>query len=266
MKRYILSLLLLTVLTNSNANIPLKDTTSLVTIETKFGEIVIKLYNETPLHKANFIKLIQDSIYENLLFHRVIKGFMIQGGDPDSKNAKPNQLLGEGGLNYTVPAEFNKIIFHKRGVLAAARESDKINPLKASSSTQFYIVQGKTFTLLQLSMLEQKRNQLILNEKARQFFEFEQKQQTDTSKINIKIYQDSALNKAQRYLKENPFSFTEEQKHAYTNVGGAPHLDGNYTVFGEVITGMEIIDIIANLPTDQNDRPKEDIKFKIKIK
>jgi cyclophilin family peptidyl-prolyl cis-trans isomerase len=141
-----------------------------------------------------------------------------------------------------------------------------INPLKASSSTQFYIVQGKIFTLSQLSILEQKRNQAILNEKAKQFFESEQRQLNDTSKVNIKIYQDSALNKAKKYLKENSFSFTEEQKQAYTNLGGAPHLDGNYTVFGEVIQGIEIVDIIANLPTDQNDRPTEDVKFKIKIK
>lgn len=218
-----------------------------VIILTNYGNIVLELYNETPKHRDNFIKLIKDSIYKDLLFHRVIKNFMIQGGDPDSRFAKPGQLLGEGGLDYTVPSEFRSDIFHKRGSLAAARESDLTNPLKASSSTQFYIVQGKKFNTRDLDLLEEKINRAKLLNKLRE--------------INATTREDTI--KARKYVSKHKFRFSSSQRRTYMKEGGTPHLDQNYTVFGEVKEGMEVVDKIANLQTDSNDRPLQDIRFTI---
>ncbi|KQR71910.1 peptidylprolyl isomerase [Pedobacter sp. Leaf176] len=191
-----------------------------VLIKTSFGECIVKLYNETPLHRDNFLKLSKEGYYNGTLFHRVIKDFMIQGGDPDSKNAKPDSLLGEGGPKYTVPAEFRDSLFHKKGVLAAAREGDVVNPLKASSGSQFYLVQGKVFTDEQLNSLEEKR------------------------------------------LK---FKIPEWQRQVYKTIGGTPHLDRNYTVYGEIVVGLDIVDKIAAVLTDKNNRPKQDVKMDITI-
>lgn len=185
-----------------------------VKIETSMGTIVVELYNETPKHRDNFIKLVQKGFYDGTLFHRVIREFMIQGGDPDSKNAKKGAILGNGGPGYTIPAEFKSHLFHKKGALAAARLGDDINPKKESSGSQFYIVQGRKFTVDQLKMYE--------------------------VRLNTK--------------------FSEEQIKAYTTVGGAPHLDGSYTVFGQVVNGLDVVDKIASVPTDQYDRPLEDVK------
>jgi len=190
-----------------------------ILITTKFGEIKIKLYNETPKHRDNMIKLVSEKFYDGTLFHRVIKNFMIQGGDPDSKNAPAGKLLGNGGTGYTIPAEFNSKFFHKKGALAAARMGDNVNPTKASSGSQFYIVQGQIFTKDQLLSME-----MSLGKK-----------------------------------------FTPQQIEAYTTIGGAPHLDGEYTVFGEVYEGLDIIDKIASVKTDKYDRPIEDISMTIKI-
>lgn len=195
--------------------------TTTVVVTTEYGEILIKLYNETPLHKENFIKLIKEGYYNDLLFHRLIKGFMIQGGDPNSKNASPGEMLGQGGPGYTVPAEILPQYFHKKGVLAAARKGDNVNPGKASSGSQFYIVQGKVYTKEELS-------QFVIQNKHK--------------------------------------AFTEEEIAAYTTVGGTPHLDGGYTVFGEVVKGMEVLEKLMNEPTDSYDRPVKDIKFTIKLK
>ena len=186
-----------------------------VELQTTYGNIVVLLYDDTPLHRDNFIKLVNDGVYNGVLFHRVIDGFMIQGGDPDSKNAKPGQLLGEGDLGYNIKAEFRQEHFHKRGALAAAREGDQENPQKESSSCQFYIVQGRTWSDAELSMIEN------------------------------------------RYKKH----FTDEQRESYRTVGGAPHLDGDYTVYGEVVEGMDIVDRIATAKRDSFDRPIEDIKI-----
>lgn len=186
-----------------------------ILMETSMGKITLMLYDETPLHRDNFIKLVKEHYYDGLLFHRVIKEFMIQGGDPDSRNAAPGKRLGEGGPDYTIPAEFHPALFHKKGALAAARLSDNINPKKESSGSQFYIVQGKIFTQEQLDMYEKR--------------------------MGIK--------------------FSPEQRKAYTTTGGTPHLDGSYTVFGEVIEGLEIVDKIAAVQTDKNDRPIEDVKI-----
>jgi cyclophilin family peptidyl-prolyl cis-trans isomerase len=191
-----------------------KDRKMHVAITTTKGLIVVKLYDETPLHKDNFLKLVKSNFYDSLLFHRVIRDFMVQTGDPDSKNATQNKMLGNGGLNYTVPAEFKPNLFHKKGALAAARNN---NPAKASSSCQFYFVQG-----------------VVFNE----------------STIEVA----KARNRW-------PATITEAQKQVYKTIGGTPHLDQNYTVFGEVVQGLEIIDNIAKTPTGNADRPQEDIRI-----
>lgn len=192
------------------------DKTYYVLIETQYGNMKVKLYNETPLHRDNFLKLVREGFYDDLLFHRVIRNFMIQGGDPESKNAKPGQMLGSGTLGYRVPAEFNPALFHKKGALAAARDN---NPEKASSSCQFYLVQGNVWDDKGLEMM------------------------------------------SMRFGKK----FTEEQVKAYKTIGGTPHLDMDYTVFGEVEEGLEVIDRIAAVATAPGDRPLEDVKMKISI-
>lgn len=191
-----------------------------VKIATDKGTVFIKLYNETPLHRDNFIKIAKDGVLNGTLFHRVIKEFMIQGGDPESKNALPDSQLGNGGLPYTVKAEFNDSLFHKKGVLAAAREGDSSNPEKASSSTQFYIVQGK-------------------------------------------VWNDSTLNATEE--KRLKFKIPEWQRQVYKTIGGTPHLDRNYTVYGEVVKGLEMVDAIANEPTGTGNRPKTDIKMTVTV-
>lgn len=187
----------------------------MIQIETTKGKITVKLYNETPLHRDNFVKLVKEKYYDGLLFHRVISTFMIQGGDPDSRNANPEQQLGNGGPNYTIPAEFNSTFIHKKGVLAAARTGDNMNPKKESSGSQFYIVQGKAYDENELNYI--------------------------SSKTGI--------------------NYTKEQKEIYKTLGGTPHLDGAYTVFGEVVDGLAIIDSIAAVETNGSNRPKEDIKI-----
>lgn len=190
-----------------------------VKIETSYGDMVVKLYNETPLHRDNFIKLVQDGTYDELIFHRVINKFMIQGGDPNSRNAKPGQMLGDGGLGYTIPAEFVPGLYHKKGALAAARQGDDVNPRKESSACQFYIVQGETWNAERLKMVEQRMGK----------------------------------------------SFTSEQAETYSTLGGTPFLDGDYTVFGEVVEGLEVIDKIAAVQCGSMDRPVEDVKMKMTI-
>lgn len=196
-----------------------KEKTTMVIISTDLGEMKAVLYNETPLHKENFIKLAKEGYFDGCLFHRVIDGFMIQGGDPDSKTAKPGQMLGQGGPGYTIPAEFKQKLIHKKGALAAARMADQVNPQKASSGSQFYIAQGKSYTENELNMLS------------------------------------SRMGKA----------FNKQQMEAYTTVGGVPFLDYEYTVFGEVVEGLEVIDKIAAVEKDRRDRPVQDIKMTIKV-
>ena len=186
-----------------------------VLLKTTFGDIVIALYNDTPQHKANFEKLVNEKFYDGVLFHRIIKGFMIQGGDPDSKTAKPGQRLGSGDVGYTIPAEFVPTHIHKRGAVAAARKGDNVNPQKASSGCQFYIVDGTLYDNEKLDMIAMRTGK----------------------------------------------TFTPEQEQAYTTVGGAPFLDGDYTVFGEVVRGMTVVDKIASQKKDGADRPVEDIKI-----
>ncbi len=184
-----------------------------VEMGTNYGKIRLLLYDDTPMHRDNFVKLVEEEFYNGLLFHRVIKKFMIQGGDPKSREAQPGQILGEGSLDYTIPPEFNPELFHKRGALCAARWGDDVNPKKESSSCQFYIVQGRVFTNEELDMMEAR----------------------------------------------GMAKFTPQQCEAYTKIGGAPHLDGSYTVFGEVIEGMDVVDKISMIRCDKHVRPEKDV-------
>lgn len=191
-----------------------------VEMTTSMGKMVFVLYNDTPLHRDNFLKLVKEHTYDSLLFHRVIKNFMIQAGDPNSRHAKTNQMLGDGTLGYTVPAEFRPNHIHKKGALCAARQGDNINPRKESSASQFYVVQGQVWDDKTLNMMEQ------------------------------------------RFGKK----FTAEQRKIYTTIGGTPHLDGDYTVFGELVEGMEVVDKIAAVETAVADRPVKDVRIlKVKV-
>lgn len=193
-----------------------KQEQTMVLISTNYGDMKLVLYNETPQHRDNFIQVVKNGSLDSTLFHRVIKEFMIQGGDPNSKTAKKGQMLGNGDLGYKVPAEITPNLFHVKGALAAARDN---NPQKASSACQFYIVQGKVYNDQELNMIQAQTNK----------------------------------------------TFSAEQRKAYTSVGGVPFLDGDYTVFGQVVEGMEVIDKIASVSTDRNDRPLEDIRMKVSI-
>jgi len=239
-------------------------------IETEFGTIKIKLYNETPLHRDNFIKLTKDSFYTDLLFHRVIQGFMIQGGDPNSKNAEPGKQLGSGSLEYTIPAEINPNFFHRKGVLAAARTGDQINPEKRSSSTQFYIMQGKVFRSGELDTLERNMNE------SRKVNMLQMRIKTiepELNQLNAEGKQDELKARinglkaevASEEMKLSRLKFSEEQRKAYTTIGGYPSLDNNYTIFGEVTEGMDVVDTIAKQQTDSSNRPVKDIKFSITL-
>lgn len=189
-----------------------------VEVRTELGTCTIRLYNETPLHRDNFLKLVKAKFYNDLLFHRVIENFMIQGGDPNSKYAAEKQVLGEGDIGYTIPAELRDSLFHKKGALASARDN---NPEKASSGAQFYLVQGRVFTDDELDRMEDGR--------------------LEGRKI------------------------PQSQREVYKTIGGVPHLDQNYTVFGEIVKGIEMVDAIAAVPTDKMDRPTADQKMEIRI-
>ncbi len=222
MKRRLLTTSILFVLISTSLICSNKDKRTKILLETNKGDITLVLYDETPLHTNNFTKLVKEGYFDGLLFHRVIKDFMIQSGDPDSRNAAPGILLGEGGPSYTIPSEFKiPTIYHKRGVLAAAREGDDVNPHRSSSASQFYIVWGK-------------------------------------------IFDDESLNKQQERIDKQTggkVKLTEEMRKTYKTIGGTPHLDGQYTVFGEVISGLEVVEILQKSATDINDRPIEDLKI-----
>ena len=235
-------------------------------IETSAGDITVKLYNETPKHRDNFIKLVKEGVYDSTLFHRVIKQFMIQAGDPDSKNASDTAMLGSGDVGYTIPAEFNPKFFHKKGVLAAARQGDDVNPEKASSGCQFYIVTGRKFTEPQLLGMENKINEqheeALFDSLARQHMKEIYKMRKAGDNAGLLELQDTLEAQARELAdKEEKFRFTPEQIKAYSTVGGAPHLDGSYTVFGEVTEGMEVVDNIEIAKTNRADRPIENIRI-----
>ncbi len=245
----------------------------LVTIKTNQGDMVAILYDETPKHKANFIKLAKEHYFDSLLFHRVIEGFMIQGGDPDSKNAAPDQPLGMGGPGYTIDAEINSKFFHEKGTLSAARLGDQQNPSKASSGSQFYIVQGRVTSQAELDGL--KIDQGKLNTCFQQMMQNPSNQPLiDTlNQIymsgDMQAYQQKIYSLVPRLEKETGIKIykevSEEKIKAYSTVGGAPHLDGEYSVFGKVINGLDVIDKIARLQKGANDRPMEDIRMVVTV-
>ncbi len=264
-----LLLLLIGIVFLGSCNQKVKD--DIVAIHTPYGIIKVKLYDKTPKHHDNFLKLAESGFYDSTLFHRVITGFMIQGGDPVSKHAVPGQLLGDGDTNYKIPLEYVEEYMNKRGALAAARESDDVNPEKASSGSQFYIVQGKVFTDAGLDSAEAKRARytksfILMNhlQKAgdsstlKQFQEGFGKRDIPYIEKILEQYNEVV---DKEYSKTKPWKLTPKQREVYKTVGGAPHLDGAYTVFGEVISGMEIVDKIAALDCDTNDRPVKDIKI-----
>lgn len=244
----------------------------IVLIETSYGNIKVKLYNETPLHRDNFIKLVESHFYDSLLFHRVIKSFMIQGGDPESKNAPSGKQLGEGDVGYTVPAEFNPALFHKRGALAAARNGDTENPEQASSGCQFYIVEGKIFNDSLLAVVSKRitrmkaYNKVVRNEANKALIEKFNRFSKELEFDSIKVIKPEIDRLTDAELQHVPLhELTAEQKKFYTSTGGTPHLDGSYTVFGEVTEGMDVADKIASTPRDKADRPLIDIRMKMSI-
>ena len=239
---------------------------TLVKLETTMGNITVALYNETPKHRDNFIKLVKEGVYDSTLFHRVIKQFMIQAGDPDSKNASDTAMLGSGDVGYTIPPEFNPKFFHKKGVLAAARQGDDVNPEKASSGCQFYIVTGRKFTEPQLLGMENKINEqheeALFDSLARQHMKEIYKMRKAGDNAGLLELQDTLEAQARELAdKEEKFRFTPEQIKAYSTIGGAPHLDGSYTVFGEVTEGMEVVENIEIAKTNRADRPVENIRI-----
>ena len=224
-KKIIYILLVVIIGFNTNCSAQKKKKQTKVLISTEYGDIKIVLYNETPKHRDNFIKLVKEGFYDGTLFHRVMNTFMIQGGDPESKDAKEGVILGNGGPGYTIPAEFDTNFIHKKGVLAAARQPDNVNPNKESSGSQFYIMQGVKQTKEEVDKITESRNK----------------------------------------RRDTPITYTEEQYKIYEEVGGKPHLDMDYTIFGEVIEGFEVIDKIAAVEVDRRNRPKKDIIMTIKI-
>ena len=236
-----------------------------VKLETTLGDIVVELYNETPQHRDNFIKLVKEGYYNGVLFHRVIKDFMIQTGDGNSKNAGPETTLGDGDPGYTIEAEFvYPKYFHKRGALAAARTPDQMNPERRSSGSQFYIVTGKIFSSEVLKQMIQNKAKRVkeetvvrlVTENSAKIKQMQEKQDN----AGMIALQNEILQQAQAKA-DSLTKLTDEQMDAYTSIGGTPHLDGEYTVFGEVVSGMDVVDKIQNTTTGRNDRPTVDIKI-----
>lgn len=236
----------------------------IVDIETTVGNITVRLYGDTPKHRDNFVKLVNEGFYNGTLFHRVINEFMVQAGDPDSKGAPAGKMLGSGDPGYTIEAEFDyPNHFHKRGALAAARTGDQMNPEKRSSGSQFYIVTGKTYNKSTLDQMEHQlqmaQKQGIFNELAKQNAEKIKEMRLNRDQEGLAKLQEELIAITETKAAENPATIPANVREAYEKVGGTPHLDGNYTVFGEVIKGMDVVDKIQNVETDRNDRPKEDI-------
>ena len=241
----------------------------IVTFETNYGTIKVKLYNETPLHRDNFVKLAEEGYYDSVLFHRVIGNFMIQTGDPNSKGAAAGAMLGTGGPGYTIPAEFNTNFIHKKGALAAARLGGPQNPNKESSGSQFYIVVGQQVPVEQLDAMEANKveqakaeaiqNLLYKPENKTVLQELIQLQQANDRDNFMAKYNAFAEQNKDALAAIKTISYTKEQKEIYSTIGGTPHLDMDYTVFGEVVEGLDVVDKIAVVKTDRANRPIEDV-------
>jgi len=268
-KNFVIALFFLALVSFSCGGCGKKHEGTIVLIKTTKGNMTVRLYDETPKHRDNFIKLAKEGFYDGLIFHRVIKDFMIQGGDPDSKDADFLKRLGSGGPGYTIEAEINPKFFHKKGALAAARKGDSVNPEKRSSGSQFYIVQGEIYTDKMFSDLKKKKaiqdTEKIFNrlagEKADSIRDLQVKGKQDEYIALWERLKTQAISEAG----ENIPDLSPEQKEAYSTIGGAPHLDGNYTIFGEVIEGLDIIDSIASVQTGLADRPYQDIRMKVEV-
>jgi peptidyl-prolyl cis-trans isomerase B (cyclophilin B) len=245
-----------------------------ISVKTSHGDVVIALYNETPKHKENFIKLVNENFYDSTLFHRVIKDFMIQGGDPNSRGAAAGVALGEGGPGYTIDAEIKPNLYHKKGALCAARQGDNVNPEKRSSGSQFYVVTGKTYQKEELEQMEIQQNRQKENGLMQAFIQAPenaaymarlQEAQAMGKEAAKRAEAEAAINILAEEIKPLalagfvPFKFTEEQLKDYSTIGGTPFLDNAYTVFGEVMSGMEIVNKIGKTATAPGDRPLEDV-------
>jgi len=262
-----LFIILIPLLIMSNSCTAQKNNGTLIRFETNYGDITVRIYSKTAKHHDNFVKLVNEGFYNGVLFHRVIADFMIQTGDPESKNAKAGATLGSGKVGYTIPAEFiYPEYYHKRGALSAARQGDNTNPLKASSGCQFYIVEGKTFTDNALDSIEISKKQKL---EVKMFQEIVKTKQDEVKKYNLEHNQtkldhlgDSILAIVNAEIKKNPtYKFTAQQRNDYKTLGGTPHLDGEYSVFGEVTDGLDIVTKISKAQTDPNDRPVVDIRI-----
>ena len=236
---------------------------SKVKITTALGNITVRLYDETPLHRDNFLKLAKEGFYNGTLFHRVIKDFMIQGGDPDSKGAPAGKALGMGGPDYTIEAEIKPGLIHKRGALAAARQGDEVNPERRSSGSQFYIVWGQQYKEGQMGQLAKQMKMQALNtvfnrlatERKAQIMELRR----NRDRAGLQELQDELEALAHAEVESQQLGLSELQRQTYTTLGGTPHLDGQYTVFGEVVEGLDVVERIQHAATGRNDRPVEDV-------
>lgn len=239
-----------------------------VKIQTSLGDITVRLYDETPLHRDNFLKLAEEGYYDGTIFHRVIKNFMIQGGDPDSKNPQPNAQYGSGGPGYTVEAEIKPGLYHKRGALAAARTGDDVNPERRSSGSQFYIVWGDVYSEGQMGNLS-KQMEMMAQQNIFCRLAAENKSKIldlrrNRDREGLLALQDALVAQAKELAKKEG-GLSDEQKQIYSTLGGTPHLDGQYTVFGEVTEGLDIVEKIQSVQTRRGDRPLEDIVMNVSV-
>ena len=238
-----------------------------VKIQTMLGDIVVRLYDETPIHRDNFMKLVKEGYYDGTLFHRVIKDFMIQGGDPDSKGAPAGKMLGVGGPDYTLEAEIKDGLFHKRGALAAARQGDEVNPERRSSGSQFYIVWGQVYNEGQLrqfsKQLKMQKIQSAFNRLVAQHRDEIMQMRRERNRAGLQDMQDKLAAEAEAQVTCE--GLTDEQLKIYSTVGGTPHLDGQYTVFGEVEEGLDVVELIQQSATVRGDRPVDDIEMRMLV-
>lgn len=240
-----------------------------VRIQTTLGDITVRLYDETPQHRDNFVKLAKEGYYDGTLFHRVIKDFMIQGGDPDSKGAPAGKMLGVGGPDYTIEAEIKSGLYHKRGALAAARLGDEVNPERRSSGSQFYIVWGQVYNEGQLrqfsKQMEMQQMQAVFNALAKEHYGEIMQMRRERNRAGLQELQEKLAAEAEAKVKAQGAGMSDEQRAIYSTVGGTPHLDGQYTVFGEVEEGLDVVEMIQQAATARGDRPVDDIKMRVVV-